>query len=222
MGGTIASIHSQAESDLLATIVPTNSRIWLGAHDKGNNDGDEGNWRNFDGSTYLDFDNWHTYPNDNAGSEGGHDCAYIERTDKDDGKRRWHETSCKDEYRFVCKVPENSGTRLHLLGEDEKVTRDDAVRLCTAKGMKLARAANYHKRMMIHSLNERYTVWVDGGDSKEEGVYLYSNGKSIELSESDEKYMGKHKDRQCLVVDNKGKLNDSKCSERREFVCEKW
>lgn len=88
--------------------------------------------------------------------------------------------------------------------------------------MKLAKASGYHKRMMIHSLNERYTIWVDGGDSKEEGTYLYSDGKSIALSEDNIKYMGKHDKRDCLVVDNKGKLNDSDCGAKREFVCEKW
>merc|ERR1719500_2348936 len=89
VGGTLVSIHSQAEDDFIGGL--SSERIWLG----GNDITSEGAWTWSDGSAW-NYNNWHSgEPND----VGGGDCAekYKENT--------WNDHSCTGHpKKFVCKM----------------------------------------------------------------------------------------------------------------------
>jgi len=99
-GGHLASIHSDATSDIVWGMMKRTSlsQIWIGGSDTG----EEGVWKWTD-CTPWDFTVWHKGQPSNSGDE---DCLEVfqfnDQHGTKDANKKWNDNTCSTEQGFVC------------------------------------------------------------------------------------------------------------------------
>eukprot|EP01046_Picozoa_sp_COSAG06_P030581 COSAG06_NODE_2913_length_6099_cov_4.730500_2_plen_842_part_00 len=108
-GGHLASLHSQADQETVHRLRnahgATTTHVWIGFHDRDDEQGSDGSGFKWNDGSATDYSNWHPgEPNQWRGTE--EDCTLMYGgLHAHDGT--WNDGSCASEFAFVCKVCRN-------------------------------------------------------------------------------------------------------------------
>ncbi|KAA0712402.1 Ladderlectin Precursor [Triplophysa tibetana] len=91
LDANLASVRSKAQNDFLLSLLPANTRVWIGGHD-----GEmENQWLWSDGTRFI-YTNWcNSQPDNFRASEH---CLEISFTDN----RCWNDESCSTKLAYIC------------------------------------------------------------------------------------------------------------------------
>ena len=185
-GGFLASIHSQAEQDLVASFVT--DRAWIGYHDRdqeaGCTDGrHEGIGGNIEALTFVwmdgtpsDYENWsagepndwHTGTGDARCDGTGHeDCTEIMAS----RNMQWNDAVCDNARPFVCRFCGPACEPVDFAIYDESKNAAQAEDECLRKGGHLASVHSDSDRDLIQALIQGAgtgSVWIGFHDRAQE------------------------------------------------------
>ena len=96
-GLQLASVHSEAENDLLVTAAAGN-QVWIGGTDAYS----EGTWAWSPSNTPVSYTNWNTGQPDN--DKGNEHCLqiYNDQAYNSDAIGKWNDQNCNHKQKYVC------------------------------------------------------------------------------------------------------------------------
>ena len=238
-GGSLASVSTQREQDLLLGLNLTSS-YWVGLRSRGQSwdwlDGTTGpsfkngawNWTEQDVYSQWSsgaYSNWHT--NSKKLLQNQRLCAFIDPTGK------WHESSCTENKPFICKK-QNSYCPIDWEYKwfDYKRTYADAITECHRWKGNLASIGSPEEELIIKKLHPDrrhswYPAWMGLNDRQVDRKFAWTDGtgssyRNWAYKEPSNKHM-----EDCVAFrymkanGDKVNWNDRECASKLRFICKR-
>ena len=240
LGGGLASIKSQAESDQLWSLAYQSPAIiqaidfWLGLHKD-----DKGVWRWSDGGPVYSPQHFRLWNQGEPNADG--DCAGATLLDQN-VPGGWNNFWCESAHPYVCELPNPdnpvscpAGWRGYndrcILLNELRVSWHAAKDMCDDMGAHLL--ADFDNDVAIMEFvntfspsfgGEADAVWVGANDIETEGTYVWVTnttflplGSPFWLTGEPNNHLG---DEHCVELHMANGLNDNRCLQANPFVCE--
>ncbi|XP_060558401.1 macrophage mannose receptor 1-like [Ruditapes philippinarum] len=237
-GYDIASIEDIFEQEFLLTMIKGISYpLWIGLNDQhGNN---KFYWQN---SAPVMFTNWDrgepTSSHNGSPLKNTQNCVLMRTNAGHEG--RWADANCSPKMGYICQSRQDpnlpkmdlpkgnckAGYSFYMGGcykvSTVSKTWNDAQADCKADGGNLASVTSVQESAFIHILvNGKFQYWVGLSDTQIRGLYQWVDNWPVFYSNWGwkEPSYGRTNSTGCVLVNMRGKWNDTACTRKVHYVC---
>jgi len=228
-GGHLATIHCQVQNDYIASELKNRNMIsgWIGLCDCAK----EGSFRWVDNKAITGYTNWRSGEPSGGTRENCVEIIPGKKYNIKDWKKKWNDSICKRKNQFVC---QREKATLEYKFDTRQMSWSDSDKECKKWGGRLATIWSQTQNAYFASeLKKRNMAsgWIGFNDRVKEGTFewvggaklnCYTNWRNGEPSGGTrENCVELIPGKKYNIKDWKSTWNDSICTRKNQFICER-